>query len=263
MDEQNTPNLITHFAHKHCGEEWKFKDFYTDFFSLTFVVDGVVHYKIDDAAKVCKQGDIVFIKPGNRRTASTNGFTCVAIDFNFSGSNPLNSYDLNFKLLNYPSFTSWGSFAEFAPYFKEFKYEWLQKNNGYTLKCYGLLMLILHKILYNEKRQNKHPYVEEIKSYIIQNYATHITVNSIASHFGFNPVYIGHVFKKHENKTILQFLRQVRIHASLELLARGLPQNLTISQIAEEVGFTDVYHFSNVFKQLMGVSPKKYMLQNM
>jgi AraC-like DNA-binding protein len=44
-----------------------------------------------------------------------------------------------------------------------------------------------------------------------------------------------------------------------QLLTDGM---LTVSAIAEQCGFSSVYHFSRAFKQTTGLSPTAYAKQN-
>jgi signal transduction histidine kinase/DNA-binding response OmpR family regulator len=53
-------------------------------------------------------------------------------------------------------------------------------------------------------------------------------------------------------KTPSQFIRSYRVHKGLELLQKG---DLTISEVAYEVGFADPSYFSRVFQKELGKSP--------
>ena len=52
-----------------------------------------------------------------------------------------------------------------------------------------------------------------------------------------------------------KFVEQKRIHAAKELLSST---ELQIYEIAASVGYEDPYHFSRVFKKIVGVSPQAY-----
>ncbi len=63
------------------------------------------------------------------------------------------------------------------------------------------------------------------------------------------------LFKKHYETTPNKYLTDLRIaHAKKLLSADGL----SVTQIAEMCGFSDVYYFSAVFKKETGFSPTKY-----
>ena len=57
------------------------------------------------------------------------------------------------------------------------------------------------------------------------------------------------------DQTPSQFIRLVRLKKGKELL---LNSNLTISEVAYEVGFTDPNYFSRTFQQEFGKSPSDF-----
>ena len=50
----------------------------------------------------------------------------------------------------------------------------------------------------------------------------------------------------------------VEIRRAKELLAANSGQEYPISEIAKQVGFSDVYHFSNFFRRECGMPPSEY-----
>lgn len=246
---ESVPQII-HFADKYCDQDWHLNTEHLKFYSITFIFEGSISYNIDGTDFIAKKGDIIFIKPGSTRRATTTGFYCVAIDFTVKES-----------YIEYTNHTKYGNFNDFKLYFDEIKRESLQKKDGYQLKCSGLLMIILHKIFFDIRQEEKNTYVEKIKDYIIENYHQPLSLKKLSKQVGISPVYCGALFKKYEQKSVGQFINQVRIHASLELLFLENP--LPIAQIAEQVGFSDVYYFSNTFKKIVGVSPLNYRKKNL
>ncbi|MDR6550316.1 AraC family transcriptional regulator [Paenibacillus qinlingensis] len=67
--------------------------------------------------------------------------------------------------------------------------------------------------------------------------------------------YLCQVFKKHSGMTIVSYLHDLRIQRAKYLLTSD---NLSIGDIAQQVGFQDPYYFSRVFKNKVGVSPQKF-----
>ena len=68
-------------------------------------------------------------------------------------------------------------------------------------------------------------------------------------------VYLGQLFKKETQSSFSQYLNQVRIRKAQQLL---LHTEQNIAEIAEEVGFLDMAHFSKVFKKQTGISANTY-----
>lgn len=63
------------------------------------------------------------------------------------------------------------------------------------------------------------------------------------------------LFKHHFGTTPNRFITVKQIEHAKELLALGY---LSVSQVAELVGFSDVYYFSKAFKKEVGLAPRQY-----
>lgn len=108
----------------------------------------------------------------------------------------------------------------------------------------------------NRKRTTKSSLkVYELLDYIHQHYASKITSTGIEKEFDCNFDYINRSFNKLTGYSIAHYVNKVRIDYARELLQTT---KLSIGEIAELVGFIDIYHFSKVFKKYVGVSPTTY-----
>ena len=67
--------------------------------------------------------------------------------------------------------------------------------------------------------------------------------------------YLSEIFKVETGENFTDVLKKYRIKKAIELLGR---MDLKVYQIAEMVGYTDSRHFSQVFKEITGVTPKDY-----
>ncbi|EFM08936.1 transcriptional regulator, AraC family [Paenibacillus curdlanolyticus YK9] len=115
------------------------------------------------------------------------------------------------------------------------------------------MMLVLQS---NQKRTTKSNLkVYELLDYIHQHYASKITSERIESEFDCNFDYINRTFNQLTGYSIAHYVNKVRIDHARELLQTT---KLSIGEIAELVGFFDIYHFSKVFKRYVGVSPTTY-----
>lgn len=98
--------------------------------------------------------------------------------------------------------------------------------------------------------------VERAKEFICQNYGReNLSLRDIAKALHLSPYYLAHLFKTSEGITLGRYIREVRMARAKELLARG---ELSITDIALEVGYSNPAHFSYIFKKETGVSPSKY-----
>ena len=85
------------------------------------------------------------------------------------------------------------------------------------------------------------------------------TLNEIAKICGVSEGYFRKLFKEYSGENPVDFRQKYRIEKAKQLL---LLDTHSIGEIAEELHFSDIYHFSKTFKKLTGISPQRYMQQN-
>lgn len=101
---------------------------------------------------------------------------------------------------------------------------------------------------------------QKVMDYIKEHYREpDLTVSSIAQVFQLNSSYLGSVFKKTTNTSILQYLTSLRMEQSRILLTE---HKYKVSEIASMVGYSDVFYYSKRFKKIFGYSPRDYSMRN-
>lgn len=100
---------------------------------------------------------------------------------------------------------------------------------------------------------------KKIISYISEHYKEpDMSVARLAKVFSMNISYMGSLFKRVNNQSILQYITTQRMDASKKLLKTN---QYKIFEIAEMVGYTDAFYYSKRFKKSFGYSPKEYALR--
>ena len=64
------------------------------------------------------------------------------------------------------------------------------------------------------------------------------------------------IFKKEKGCSLSKYLTQTRLEQAKKYLTEY--PNKTLIEIAESIGYSDVYYFSKNFKKYYGISPSKY-----
>lgn len=89
-------------------------------------------------------------------------------------------------------------------------------------------------------------------------YAKKLSLNVLAEQVYVSPVYLSNLFKKTLGQTITEYIQKVRIDRARELLRDS---SLAIADVAEQVGYTDIKYFAQVFKKATGVTPNAFRNQ--
>lgn len=127
------------------------------------------------------------------------------------------------------------------------------------------------KYLYNtfiKERLNQHDDDSKIRfndanSYIIKkaiiymynNYVQKLSLLDVADHCYISSWHLSKLLNQYTGKGFFEIVNRIRIDKAKELLKGSTAK---IQEISDMVGFQDVTHFSRIFKNYEGISPKDY-----
>lgn len=97
--------------------------------------------------------------------------------------------------------------------------------------------------------------VKNAPAYIEENYREKLKLSDVADQIYVSQWHLSKLLNKHTGQNFSEILNTIRIEKAKELLK---DPSLRIGDIAEEVGFLDVAHFSRVFKKQAGISANEY-----
>jgi AraC-like DNA-binding protein len=104
-------------------------------------------------------------------------------------------------------------------------------------------------------RAHHHQVVTELARRIDEQPGQSLSLPALARRAGYSQDHLCRIFKQLTGETPQQRMIRRRIQRAATLLSES---SLTISQIADAMGYRDVYFFSRQFKQKMGQSPRTY-----
>lgn len=99
--------------------------------------------------------------------------------------------------------------------------------------------------------------IASVYNYIMQNYASPLSLEDVAMQAHLTPTAFCRYFKKHTRHTLVNFINKVRINEACKMLVNG--QAKSIATIAYSCGFNSITNFNYVFKSITGVSPRDYI----
>lgn len=97
--------------------------------------------------------------------------------------------------------------------------------------------------------------INKIITYLYRNYYNSLSLQDLALYMDFTPQYLEKLMKQTLNCTFYDFLNQIRLQASLDLLKHS---NQSISFISLSCGFPNLSSFQNLFNSKYGISPTTY-----
>lgn len=98
----------------------------------------------------------------------------------------------------------------------------------------------------------------EVQKYINRHYFKEdLSIAEIANRMEVSQTYLIRLFKRNLKMTFVEYLTNVRIKNAIILMR---DPTLTLSEIAELVGYNTQHYFNNVFRRHVGISPQEYRL---
>ena len=118
-------------------------------------------------------------------------------------------------------------------------------------------MIVHHAILNNQKKSRESTYLSMV-FLLKQDLANPPTLEGLGKKIGGSHFYLSRIFSSQTGKTITQYLRQLRMERSADLLKSG---DFNVTEAALEVGYSSLSHFSAAFHETFGSCPGLYPLK--
>lgn len=248
------------------------------FFEIVYVYDGSCKQTISNNKITLSTGDLCIIPPGIKHDISVFDDTSVILNclvkkstlhnifFNFlNNANILSTFFLNNIYSesgnNYIIFHT-GNDHEIH---RGFLYTYWESINqtlyfdqmiSYTLLLiFGLLIRLYERSVELPVFTKKTDVQRFALLQFIQDNYKNISLDDVAERFNYTPEYASKLIKKTTGLTFTQILQQVRIEKAQVLLH---DTNMTIANIANEVGYENTEHFIRTFKNKMHMTPTEY-----
>lgn len=136
--------------------------------------------------------------------------------------------------------------------------EYAARKTGFMelLRCYLTQVLVFAVRASEEAARTRIPHraTAAIVDYLRQHYAQPLSLDDISHRFGYTPQYLSSLFRKDMDMTIQEYLQRLRVEEACRLLDSGM----TMTKLAQAVGYSDAKHFSKVFRKHKGLSPREY-----
>jgi len=112
-------------------------------------------------------------------------------------------------------------------------------------------------LIKSASQDNGNMVIRKMKQYIADHYKDEISLNTLANYLHLNPSYLSRLIRRITGETFSDYLWSYRIDMAKRKL---LTEDVKTSEVAYRTGFKDAAHFSNLFKKIVGVSPREYRL---
>ena len=133
-----------------------------------------------------------------------------------------------------------------------------KKNTVCIPRVQAVIYNILASICKKQKRTTtKHKYACIRIGIELLEHNSNLSIAQIANKCGVSECYFRRLFQEYSGESPASFRQRHRIERAKQLLLSE--ENFTVSEIAQELGFSDVYHFSKTFKKCCGMPPTQFV----
>ena len=253
--------FLCHSGIENCNPSYSFGPETRNHFIIHYILDGKGEFTVNNKTYKLGKKDGFLIRPGEETY------------YKADDKDPWIYMWIGFNGIKAETYLKYANLDENNHIFKYEKDSSLKKcileilslnimNNSNRLKIDGLLYLFIGNLIENNKymdKENSNTQVDEYINisidFINNNYSNNIKVNDIANYVGLNRSYFSNLFTKKMGISPQEYLLSLKMEKACNLLTN---LQLSIGDVARQVGYEDQLTFSKIFKKSKGISPKLY-----
>ena len=242
------------------GGDWHSVPHTHNHMELFFIVGGKGQFLIQDALYPVDVNNLVIINPNITHTeVSLNAQPLEYIVLGIEGVELVTAENANGPFCILDHYES----VEISSCLRNILREMEQKNTGYEDVCQAYMEILIIRLMRNTALAvpaepqvvSANRQCAAVRRYIDLHFKESLTLDQLAQEAHMNKYYLSHAFKREYGVSPINYLISRRIEESKYLLAET---DLSMSQIAQLLGFSSLSYFSQVFHRTQAVSPKEY-----
>lgn len=239
-------------------------------YEITYIASGFGFHYINGKEYPVKEGDIFLNVPGefhDGMASNADPFRYFYIGFDFEYAQGANAFDHIKKMFDQVrSPVIQDELGIKAPFLGIF-------NELINLKEYSdvMIKMHLHQVIIMAYRNyfanwDKRYYLQnqtdtanqivyEIIHYIDVNLLQIVELSELENQLGYTYSHLSHIFSKKTGLTIKQYYNRKRFEKAIDWMKES---DMTLSQVAEKLGYQSLNAFSKAFRKQYGISPTEY-----
>lgn len=242
------------------GGDWHSVPHTHNHLELFYILGGKGQFLIQDQLYPVNANNLVIINPNVTHTeVSLNAQPLEYIVLGIGGVELATNNNSNgqFNILDH--FES----VEISGCLRNILREMEQKNPGYEDVCQAYMEILIIRLMRStslaapseSQAVSTNRQCVAVRRYIDLHFKEPLTLEQLAEEGHMNKFYLSHAFKKEYGLSPINYMITRRIDESKYLLAET---DLSMSQIAQLLGFSSLSYFSQVFHRTQSISPKEY-----
>ena len=242
------------------GGDWHSVPHTHNHLELFYIVGGKGQFLIQDQLYPVNVNNLVIINPNVIHTeVSLNAQPLEYIVLGVEGVELKTSGDANGQFSILDQFES----VEISGCLRNILRETELKSTGYEDVCQAYMEILIIRLMRNitlaipaePQAISANRQCAAVRRYIDLHFKEPLTLELLAEEGHMNKYYLSHAFKREYGVSPINYMISRRIEESKYLLAET---DLSLSQIAQLLGFSSLSYFSQVFRKTQSLSPMEY-----
>jgi AraC-like DNA-binding protein len=221
------------------------------FWQLEYIVSNEIILYLNNEKKIIKPPCLIFIPPHVKHGFSypSDHISLYSLKFKITGGNKSSQL-----LITSPS-------AETQPFCKILENETLGKKAVDANRIEEILLPLWKRYFVSphQKNQSIQNLNQEIRNYVDSLRGKRIAVSELAGFFSYSPGHLSRYFRSQNNQSLKKYIDIKCADYAKEAL---LYSDKSISEIAAQLDFQDLFSFSQFFKRHTGVNPSQFKEKN-
>ena len=251
---------LLNIASSRYGGDWHSVPHTHSHTELFFIVSGKGQFLIQEHIFPVNANNLVIINPNVLHTEdSLNAQPLEYIVLGIDGIELATSVNSNGHFCILDHFES----AEISSCLRNILREMEQKGTGYEDVCQAFMEILIIRLMRSTSLSvpsepqmvSGNRQCAAVRRYIDLHFKETLTLEQLAEEAHMNKYYLSHAFKREYGVSPINYMISRRIEESKYLLAET---DLSLSQIAQLLGFSSLSYFSQVFRRTQSVSPLEF-----
>jgi AraC family transcriptional regulator len=114
---------------------------------------------------------------------------------------------------------------------------------------------LMTRLARSARNEGRPAWLNRARQHLHDRYADPLQLSAVALEVGVEPERLARTFRQAFGEPMASYLRRLRVEVAATMLASG---EVSISQVAADVGFADQSHMTRCFARYLGTTPARY-----
>jgi len=215
-----------------------------DFYDFTFVLSGEMTYTSNGVTYVLGKNDAIFLKPGTIRTREGSNESVKYVSFNFHLMPGVN--------VPFDDFIPNCISTDIRKLVSAFPQSRLSTHYHSEQKLANMLNYIIFEIMDVTSLNCNNEHVIKILRHIEENITKDLSLHVISEKINLTKEYTSHIFRREMGKSLTDYVNEKKMLYAKELI---LDREMSLTDIATHLGYSNYNYFSRLFKKHFNINP--------